>query len=66
MLKSESSVLYALVPILNVALVIKQSLEGIFNVAFFFLALGSSLLYAFLAVWFAKTLFDKESVLLKA
>jgi sodium transport system permease protein len=66
LLKSDSSILYALVPVLNAALVLKQALEGIFNPAFFALAMASSFVYALLAVAFAKTLFDRESVLLKA
>jgi sodium transport system permease protein len=64
-LKSDASLVYAVVPVLNAALVLKQALEHSFNAPFVVLACVTSLLYAGLALWFATRLFEKESVLLK-
>jgi sodium transport system permease protein len=65
-LKSDAGLAYAVVPVLNAALVLKQALEHSFNLPFVALACVTSLLYAGLALWFATRLFEKESVLLKA
>lgn len=65
-LKAESGVAYALFPILNAALVLKQALEGSMNGMFIAVACVASLVYAALAVLFATKIFEKESVLLKA
>ena len=65
-LKSESPIVWAFVPITNAALVLKQSLEGTTNLTFVMVACGTSLLYAACAVTFAAHAFQKESILLKA
>jgi sodium transport system permease protein len=56
----------ALVPILNAALVLKQAISNTFDVRFILLAGAASVAYAALAIAFATSLFEKESVLLKA
>ena len=65
-LKSESPLFWAAVPITNASLVLKQALEGVWNPAFVVIACVTSLLYAAAAVAFAAHSFQKESILLKA
>jgi sodium transport system permease protein len=65
-LKASSPLWWAMVPVTNAALVLKQALEGAISPTFVALASVASILYAALAVWYATTVFDKESVLLKA
>jgi ABC-type Na+ efflux pump permease subunit len=64
--KTEASWPFALVPILNAALVLKQAIANTFDARFILLAAGASVAYASLALWLATRLFEKESVLLKA
>jgi hypothetical protein len=54
---------WAIVPITNAALVLKQALQGIVNPQFIAVACGTSLLYAGAAVLLAAQLFRRESVL---
>lgn len=65
-LKTNAPVGYALVPILNAAMVLKQALEGQVNFLFVGIACVASFVYAGLAVVFAIGLFQKEEVLLKS
>jgi sodium transport system permease protein len=66
LLKTESPLWWALVPVTNSGLVLKQALSGIVNPTFVAVACGASLLYATLAIFYARSVFEKESVLLKA
>ncbi|MGC4045319.1 MAG: ABC transporter permease subunit [Armatimonas sp.] len=66
LLKTESPLWWALVPITNAGLVLKQALAGIVNPTFVAVAFGSSLVYAAVAIFYARSVFEKESVLLKA
>src|SRR5207248_39526 len=63
LLKPNSPLLWALVPITNAALVLKQALQGIVDPPFIALACGTSLLYAAAAVLLAAHLFSRESIL---
>jgi sodium transport system permease protein len=65
-LKADSGIGYALVPILNAALVLKSSLDGSFLPLFIAVACIASLCYAAIALIVAVRMFEKESVLLKA
>ena len=64
--KGDTNMGYAMVPILNAALVLKQALQGTVNGAFAALASVASFAYAGVALFFCVTLFQKEEVLLKA
>lgn len=66
LLRAEAPLFWALVPITNAALVLKQALEGVTNLPFVALACAASLAYAAAAVLFATRSFQKESILLKA
>ncbi len=63
LLKADCPLYWALVPITNSALVLKQALQGIINLPFIAIACGTSLLYAAAAVLLAAQLFRRESVL---
>jgi sodium transport system permease protein len=63
LLKADGPLYWALVPITNSALVLKQALQGIINPQFIAIACGTSLLYAAAAVTLAAQLFRRESVL---
>ncbi|MDX1931681.1 MAG: ABC transporter permease [Capsulimonadales bacterium] len=65
-LKADSGIVFAIVPILNAALVLKASLDGTFNILFITLACITSVLYAGVAVVAAIRMFEQESVLMKA
>lgn len=62
----ENSLGLGLVPILNTALAMKQVLSGIFNFGFLGLALGSSAIYAALAMRLVVSMFERESILFRA
>jgi len=62
-LKPNSPLYWALVPITNAALVLKQALQGAISPAFVAVACAASLLYAAAAVLLAAQLFRRESVL---
>lgn len=57
---------YAVVPVLNASIIIKQALSNSFDFAFIGVAFAASIGYAALALLVAMRLFQKESVLLKA
>ena len=65
-LGADTPLSYALVPVLNTALIIRQAILGSFDMFFILIAFAASILYASLALWFATRLFQKESVLIKA
>ncbi|MBX7218992.1 MAG: ABC transporter permease [Blastocatellia bacterium] len=65
-LGEESSISYSVVPILNTALVIKQQLTNVVNYQFIGLALGSSLLYAAVALAVVVALFNREEILFRS
>ncbi len=62
-LKVDCPLFWALVPITNAALVLKQALQGVINPAFIAVACDTSLLYAAAAVMLAAHLFRREAVL---
>ena len=64
-LGSDASWHYALVPVLNTGLVIKQSLSGVINPVFIAVALVSAFAYAAIAIAISVKLFNNERVLLK-
>ncbi len=66
MVKADSGLSFALVPVLNATLVLKQALSGAVNPSFMVVAVLASVFYAGIALTFAVKLFQKESVLLKA
>jgi sodium transport system permease protein len=66
LLRADAPLFWALVPITNAALVLKQALEGVTNLPFVAVACVASLAYAAAAVLFATRSFQKESILLKA
>lgn len=61
----EPSLAMLLVPIFNVVLVFKELILGQINATHLGIALGSSLLYAVLAIWVAVRLFQNERVLFR-
>lgn len=63
LLKADGPLYWALVPITNAALVLKQALQGIIDPPFIALACVTSLLYAAGAVLLAAELFRRESIL---
>jgi len=63
LLKAEAPLYWALAPITNAALVLKQALQGIIDPPFIAIACATSLLYAAGAVLLAAHLFRRESVL---
>jgi sodium transport system permease protein len=65
MMRPNTSVFVAAVPMLGPALVLKQALQSIINPVFIGIAAGTSVVYAVLAVWLAARMFMKESVLLR-
>lgn len=65
-LGAESPLYTAFIPILNIALAMKQLLGNVFDLQFFCIALGTSFAYAFAAMKAAASLFQKESILFRA
>ena len=65
-LKVETPLIWAIVPVANAAMVVKQALEGVTSLPFLLVASLTSLAYAALAVFVASRAFQKESILLKA
>lgn len=63
LLKAESPLFWAVVPITNAAMVLKQALQGIINLPFIAIACGTSLLYAGIAVLVAAMMFRREAIL---
>lgn len=64
-LGAESPLYTAFIPILNIALAMKQLLGNVFDLNFFCIALGSSLVYAILAMQTATKLFQRETILFR-
>jgi sodium transport system permease protein len=56
----------SLIPLLNCALAIKQSLAGSLTVGFFGLTLLSSAFYAALAIAVCTALFNREEILFRS
>jgi len=61
----EGSFALAFVPILNTAIVMKQVLTGVFDLAFIATALATSVLYAVILMKLAVNLFERESILFR-
>lgn len=61
----EPSLTMLLVPVFNVVLVFKELLLGQIHATHIGVALGSSLLYALLAIWIAVRVFENERVLFR-
>lgn len=55
----------ALVPILNLSLVCKEMLSGVWNWDYIALIFGSSCVYAAVALWLAVRMFSRESVIFR-
>lgn len=66
LLGSDVSLGMAVVPILNASLIIKQAISNSYDPMFILLAFVTSALYAGAALYYATSLFQKESVLIKA
>jgi len=62
----ELSVKTALIPILNLSLVCKEMLSGVWNWHYIALIFGSSCLYAGIALAFAVRMFNREDVMFRA
>jgi len=56
----------AVVPILNLSLVCKEMLSGIWHWNYIALIFGSSCLYAVVALWLAVRMFNREAVIFRA
>jgi sodium transport system permease protein len=61
----ELNVQLALVPILNLSLVCKEMLSGVWNWGYIALIFGSSCAYAAVALWLAVRMFSRESVIFR-
>lgn len=61
----EPSLAMLLVPVFNIVLVFKELILGQINGAHIAIALGSSLLYALIAMWVAVQVFENERVLFR-
>ncbi|HYD83700.1 MAG TPA: hypothetical protein VEA63_06595, partial [Opitutus sp.] len=55
----------ALVPILNLSLVCKEMLSGVWHWNYIALIFGSSCVYAAVALWLAVKMFQRESVMFR-
>jgi sodium transport system permease protein len=62
----ELSAKTALIPILNLSLVCKEMLSGVWNWSYIALIFGSSCLYAAVALGFAVKMFNREDVMFRA
>jgi sodium transport system permease protein len=63
LVRADAALYWALVPITNAGLVLKQALQGMLNPSFVGLACATSVIYAAIAVAFAASLFKREEVL---
>jgi sodium transport system permease protein len=61
----ELSAKTAMIPILNLSLVCKEMLSGVWNWGYIGLIFGSSSLYAGIALWLAVKMFDREDVIFR-
>ncbi|MDQ8202763.1 ABC transporter permease [Pelagicoccus sp. SDUM812003] len=65
-LGAESPLYTALIPVLNIAMSMKQLLGNVFDLSYFCLALGSSIAYAYVSMRIVTALFQKESILFRS
>lgn len=65
-LGAESPLYTSLIPVLNIALSMKQLLGNAFDLTFFSLALASSLFYAWLSIRLVASFFQKETILFRS
>lgn len=65
-LGAESPLYTAFIPILNVALAMKQILGNVFDLNYFCISLAASLAYAIIGMRAAAALFQRESILFRA
>ena len=65
-LGAESPLYTAFIPVLNIALTMKQLLGSVFDLSYFCISLASSFAYAALAMRAATALFQRESILFRA
>jgi sodium transport system permease protein len=63
MMRTNAPLFWAVVPITNAGLVLKQALQNTLNPTFVWLACATSVVYAGIAVAFAASLFKRENVL---
>ncbi|MBB6049380.1 ABC transporter permease [Armatimonas rosea] len=63
LVRADAELYWAVVPITNAGLVLKQALQGMLNPTFVGLACAMSVVYAAVAVAFAASLFKREEVL---
>jgi sodium transport system permease protein len=63
LVRADAELYWAVVPITNAGLVLKQALQGMLNPTFVGLACAMSVVYASVAVAFAASLFKREEVL---
>lgn len=63
LVRADAALYWALVPITNAGLVLKQALQGMLSPSFVGLACAMSVVYAAIAVAFAASLFKREEVL---
>ncbi|MCF3648658.1 ABC transporter permease [Synoicihabitans lomoniglobus] len=56
----------AMIPIMNLSLVCKEMLSGVWNWHYIALIFGSSAVYAGIALWLCVKMFDRESVMFRA
>ncbi len=64
-LGAESQLYTAFIPILNISLTMKQIFGDVFDPLYFGIALGSSLIYALIAVRIAAAFFQREQILFR-
>jgi sodium transport system permease protein len=62
----ELSAKTAMIPILNLSLVCKEMLSGVWNWGYIGLIFGSSSLYAAVALWLAVKMFNREDVIFRS
>ena len=65
-LGAENPLYTAFIPVLNIALTMKQILSNTFEATYFALSLGSSIAYALIAMRAVTALFQRESILFRA
>src|SRR5690606_7296306 len=65
-LGAESPLYTAFIPVLNVALSMKQILSNVFDLKYFCISLAASLAYAALGMRVAVALFQRETILFRA
>jgi sodium transport system permease protein len=63
LVRADAALYWAVVPVTNSGLVLKQALQGMLNPSFVGLACATSVIYAVIAVLFAASLFKREDVL---